>query len=159
MLHKIYYKTMLLALLICICHWSQAATLAEFAFPDAKQTQVFRDLTEQLRCLVCQNESLAASQAELAKDLRKEIYAMMLAGKTQQQIIDFLVHRYGDFVLYNPPLKPSTYFLWYAPLLFFIIASWFLIRALMRHKKVLESEISQEEQLRIAAIIKPNPNP
>lgn len=149
---------MLLALLICICHGSQAATLAEFAFPDAKQTQIFRNLTEQLRCLVCQNESLAASQAELAKDLRKEIYAMMLAGKTQQQIIDFLVHRYGDFVLYNPPLKPSTYFLWYAPLLFFIIASWFLIRALMRHKKVLESEISQEEQLRIAAIIKPNPN-
>jgi len=130
-----------------------ASTLAEFSFPDPAQERTFRKLTEQLRCLVCQNESLAASQAELAQDLRREIYEMMRAGKTQEQIISFLVARYGDFVLYNPPLKPSTYPLWYGPFVLFGIAGFFLARTLLRKKRARDTELSAAERTRLAALL------
>src|SRR6266511_1820005 len=72
-------------------------------------------LTQQLRCLVCQNETLADSQADLAEDLRRQIREQMKAGKSDQEILAFLTDRYGDFVLYNPPVKPATYALWFGP--------------------------------------------
>ena len=98
-----------------------AGTLVEFKFDDPQQTEDFRTLASELRCLVCQNESLAGSNAELAQDLRKEIYEMMQAGKTKEEIIEFMVVRYGDFILYRPPLKPSTYPLWFGPFLLLAI--------------------------------------
>jgi cytochrome c-type biogenesis protein CcmH len=131
----------------------RSATLADFTFPDPAQEHAFRSLTEQLRCLVCQNESLAASQAELAQDLRREVYEMMRSGKTQEEIIGFLVARYGDFVLYNPPLKPSTYLLWYGPFLLFGLAVVFLIRTLMRQRQSRENELSDAERARLAALL------
>src|SRR5579863_3223349 len=72
-------------------------------------------ITGELRCLVCQNESLAASRADLAQDLRREIRTMIKAGKSDQEIMDFMVGRYGDFVRYRPPLKPVTWLLWLGP--------------------------------------------
>ncbi|MCG7910138.1 MAG: cytochrome c-type biogenesis protein CcmH, partial [Candidatus Thiodiazotropha taylori] len=86
----------------------QAATLAEYNFEDPAQDEDFREIIEEMRCLVCQNESLAGSNAELAIDLRNEIYDMMKSGQSKGEIIDFMVARYGDFVLYSPPVKPST---------------------------------------------------
>lgn len=94
-----------------------AYTLATFKFDDPAQAEEFRALTEQIRCLVCQNESLAGSNADLAEDLRREVYEMMIAGKDREEIITFLVERYGDFVLYDPPVKPSTYPIWFGPLI------------------------------------------
>src|SRR4030066_536277 len=76
------------------------------------------NLAEDLRCLVCQNESLAGSHAELAEDLRREIRTQMKAGKDDREVIAYLTERYGDFVLYRPPFKPVTYLLWLGPLLF-----------------------------------------
>ena len=72
-------------------------------------------ISSELRCLVCQNESLSASNAELAHDLRREIRAMILAGKSDAEIMEFMVARYGDFVLYRPPVKPTTWLLWFGP--------------------------------------------
>ncbi|MEN8167990.1 MAG: cytochrome c-type biogenesis protein, partial [Pseudomonadota bacterium] len=105
-----------------------AATLAEYKFDDPAQDQDFREIIEEMRCLVCQNESLAGSNAELAVDLRNEIYDMMQAGQTKDDIIRFMVDRYGDFVLYNPPMKPSTYPLWFGPLFLFLIGALLLLR-------------------------------
>lgn len=132
---------------------SQTATLAEFSFSDPNQAKAFRELSEQFRCLVCQNESIAASQAELARDLRRQIYEMMQAGKTKRQIIEFLVARYGDFVLYNPPLKPATYFLWYGPFLLVIIAVFLGIQILRTQQGARHGELSIEEQAQLAAIL------
>jgi cytochrome c-type biogenesis protein CcmH len=73
-------------------------------------------ISEELRCLVCQNESLSGSHAELAQDLRREIRKMIGEGKTDQEILDFMVARYGDFVRYRPPIKPTTWLLWGGPL-------------------------------------------
>ena len=87
---------------------SAASTLESFKFATEAEEQHFKDLLAELRCLVCQNQSLADSDAELAHDLRAEVYGMVQQGQSDAQIIDFLVERYSDFVLYNPPMKPST---------------------------------------------------
>src|SRR5713226_4547218 len=94
-----------------------AVALAKEAKPaeDPQIEQRMQALTQQLRCLVCQNETLADSHADLAEDLRKEIREQMKAGKSDQEIISFLTQRYGNFVLYRPPVQPSTYLLWFFP--------------------------------------------
>jgi cytochrome c-type biogenesis protein CcmH len=91
-------------------------------FDDPATELRFKKLTEELRCLVCQNQSLADSHAELAQDLRNEVYKMVIAGDSNKEIIDYLVTRYGDFVLYRPPVKNTTYFLWFGPFLILLIA-------------------------------------
>ena len=131
----------------------QAYTLEQFSFKDPEKTEEFRKLTEELRCLVCQNESLAASQADLAQDLRKEVYQMMRAGKSRDEIIRFLVARYGDFVLYDPPVKLSTYPLWFGPLILAGAGGFFLLRAIKKKKQAEEQELSPEERDRLAQLL------
>lgn len=122
--------------------WSYAADVP-MNFKSPEEEQRFTDLVKDLRCLVCQNQSLADSSADLAQDLREEIYNEMLAGKSNNEIIDYLVARYGDFVLYRPPLKPVTYLLWIGPALFLFIGVFIAVNFLSRRKKI---ELSQEDQ-------------
>ena len=130
-----------------------AFTLEEYTFEDPARAAEFRKLIEELRCLVCQNESLAASQAGLAKDLRDEVYRMLQQGKSREEIVTFLVDRYGDFVLFAPPIKPSTYPLWFGPLVIGGIGAFFLVRVLMRKKESTEAELSAEERARLQALL------
>ncbi|MFE8034202.1 cytochrome c-type biogenesis protein [Thiohalocapsa marina] len=132
---------------------AQAYTLEEFTFDSPEQQAEFRELIGKLRCLVCQNESLAGSQAELAQDLRNEVYRMMRAGQTQDEILDFLIARYGDFVLYEPPLKPSTYVLWFGPFVLIGIGAVFMVRALLRKKATPESDITDAERKRLQELL------
>ncbi len=91
----------------------------------------FHSLTAELRCLVCQNQSIADSHAPLAQDLRKQVREMMLAGRSDAEIRDYMTERYGDFVLYRPPMKPLTWALWFGPFLFLLlglVAAWRLRR-------------------------------
>jgi len=132
---------------------AQAFTLEEFTFEDQAKTHEFRDLVGKLRCLVCQNESLAGSQASVAQDLRKEVYHMMQEGKSRQEVIDFLVERYGDFVLYDPPIKPSTYVLWFGPFLFVGFGAFLLLRTLQRKKEEPEQDLSETEQERLRQLL------
>jgi cytochrome c-type biogenesis protein CcmH len=129
-------------------------TLAEFKFDDPKKGEDFRSVIEQMRCLVCQNESLAASNADLAQDLRKEIYEMMQAGKNKDEIIKFMVARYGDFVLYNPPVKPSTYPIWFGPILLFMLGAVVLYLNLRKKSRSQETELSEAEQQRLDNLLK-----
>jgi cytochrome c-type biogenesis protein CcmH len=110
------YRTILLMGLLLI---PAAPLLAQepLVFEDAAQEQRYNDLTLELRCLVCQNQNLADSDAPLAQDLRREIYDMMMAGQTDEQIKAFMVDRYGDFVLYRPPVQGNTLALWTLPIL------------------------------------------
>jgi cytochrome c-type biogenesis protein CcmH len=114
-------------------------------------------LEQQLRCLVCQNETIAASQADLAKDLRKEIREQIKAGRTDDQIKQYLVDRYGDFVLYDPPLKATTVLLWGGPfalLLGGIIALFVYMRR--RRGRVEQSGLSDEQRARAQALLQAN---
>ena len=128
-------------------------TLEAFKFDSKAEEQHFKDLIEELRCLVCQNQSLADSDAELAHDLRAEVYDMIQAGKNDEEIVAFLVARYGDFVLYNPPVKPSTYLIWFGPFVLFVIAVLLLLRSIRRQQKVPATEISAEDRERLDAIL------
>ncbi len=140
---------------ICLLGLSvlQAATLAEYTFEDQAQDADFRQIIEEMRCLVCQNESLAGSNAELAVDLRNEIYAMMKGGQSKGEIIDFMVARYGDFVLYSPPVKPSTYPIWFGPLIVFLIGGVVLFRIVKRKNQSGETELSEAEQQRLEKLL------
>jgi cytochrome c-type biogenesis protein CcmH len=112
-------------------HANEAVPLAE----DPVVEQRLIVIAEELRCLVCQNESLAGSRADLAMDLRREVRTLIKAGKSDAEIKDFLVSRYGDFVLYRPPVKPTTWLLWFGPLLLLIGAIWLLFNIIKRNQK------------------------
>jgi cytochrome c-type biogenesis protein CcmH len=130
-----------------------AYTLEEFQFDDPSRAEEFRGLIEELRCLVCQNESLAGSQAELAQDLREEVYRLLQSGKSRDEVVDFLVSRYGDFVLYDPPLKLSTYPLWFGPLVLAGVGAIFLLRTLRAKGQTAEPELSAEERRRLDSLL------
>jgi cytochrome c-type biogenesis protein CcmH len=117
-----------------------------FRFNSDEEEALFFKLSNELRCLVCQNQSIADSNAGLAKDLRTEMYEMLQAGKTEDEIIDFMVKRYGDYVLYRPPFKPATLLLWFGPVLVFAIAVFFAIRFIREQKKAnVDVEISKDD--------------
>ena len=101
-------------------------------FADRAEKLRFQNLSRQLRCLVCQNESLADSQAELARDLREEVFAQMRLGKSDDEIKHYLTARYSDFVLYDPPLRGGTLLLWFGPLLVLLIGAGVLVRIVRR---------------------------
>jgi cytochrome c-type biogenesis protein CcmH len=107
----------------------------DFYHFDSLETQSrFQDLTSELRCLVCQNQTIAESNAPLASDLRGQIYRQILSGQSDKQIVAYLVSRYGDFILYNPPLSAATIGLWFGPLLFLLSGIGYLFFYLRKHK-------------------------
>lgn len=138
-----------LGLLLCSGPLQATATLESFKFDSTEQELHFKDLISELRCLVCQNQSLADSDAELAHDLRAEVYDMLQAGKSDEQIIEFLVARYGDFVLYSPPVKPSTWLIWFGPFVLLLFAALLLMRSLRRQQQAPQQEISNAERERL----------
>jgi cytochrome c-type biogenesis protein CcmH len=121
---------------------SAALVSADEARPteDPQYEARMKALSEQLRCLVCQNETLAESRADLAEDLRKQIREQMRAGKSDQEIIAFLTQRYGDFVLYKPPVKTTTYLLWFGPFVLLIGGTIVLFRFLKRRRDMIQEQ-------------------
>jgi cytochrome c-type biogenesis protein CcmH len=136
--------------------------MAEEARPLADNPQVearLKTLAVELRCLVCQNQTLADSHAPLAEDLRREVREMIAKGMSDREIIDFLVQRYGDFVLYRPPWKASTTLLWLGPFLLLIAGATGLVFALRRRqKKLADVTLSEEEHNRVAQLLSEGTN-
>ena len=120
-------RYLLLSLLIFIVSVSFAATKEAYPFPTHVQSQRFSYLIKEFRCLVCQNEDLADSNAKLAADLRGQIYTMVQANKSDADIKHYLISRYGDFVLYKPPLQANTLVLWFGPIIFLLIGAGILL--------------------------------
>jgi cytochrome c-type biogenesis protein CcmH len=136
------------------------ASFAKEAAPLAEDEAIEKRLNviaEELRCLVCQNESLAGSRADLAQDLRREVRNQLKQGKTDAEVKDFMVSRYGDFVLYRPPVKPTTWLLWIGPFALLIVGVVALIAYLRRRGKAVAAaggtHLSAEEQQRAAALL------
>jgi len=112
------------------------------------------NLSRELRCLVCQNETLADSRADLAVDLRNEIREQMKAGKTDQEIIAFLTARYGDFVLYRPPVKATTYFLWFGPFVLLLGGLFLLFHYLKKRRQLItEKPLSADQRREAEALL------
>lgn len=110
-------------------------------FENQAQEQRFHELTRELRCLVCQNESLAESRAELAQDLRLEVLKLMQQGLSDAQIKTYLTDRYGDFVLYDPPLNKATWFLWFGPLLVLLVGAGVVVSIVRRRSRGLDATV------------------
>lgn len=111
-------------------------------------------IAEELRCLVCQNETIAASHADLAVDLRSQIRIKLSQGQSNQQILDFMVARYGDFVLYRPPLKASTVLLWVGPFALLLLAAGVLAFNIRRHRGTANSSsLTEAEQRRAQQLL------
>ena len=114
-------------------------------FENAEQQQQYKKLIDELRCLVCQNQNLADSDAELAQDLRKKVATMIVDNKTEDEIIDYMVARYGDFVLYRPPFKLQTLLLWLGPFLILIIGVLVLFRFIRKQQVGIVDEVADEQ--------------
>lgn len=149
-----YLLILLVCLLPAVSHAGEAKDMA--ADPVLEKRMI--GLAEKLRCLVCQNESLASSHAELAEDLRREVREQMQKGMSDQEIIDYLVSRYGDFVLYDPPMKKSTLVLWFGPFFLLLGGAGMLIYQLRKRKsQVPEAELSAEDARRAAELLNETP--
>ena len=110
-------------------------------------------LANELRCLVCQNQSIAESNAELAVDLRRQIREQIAAGRSDDEIVDFMVTRYGDFVLYRPPFKAATLLLWLGPALLVLAGFWTLVRALRARRQAQAPPLTAEERERAERLL------
>jgi cytochrome c-type biogenesis protein CcmH len=141
------------ALLLLLC---AAAATAQEARPMAEdpvlEAKVMR-IAEELRCLVCQNETIAASHADLAVDLRKQIRQKLQQGQSQEQILDFMVQRYGDFVLYRPPVKSSTWLLWGGPFVLLGVALVGLILNIRRRRSPASTPLQADETERVRRLL------
>ena len=136
--------------------FATAAAPAKEAAPAAQDPVLEKRvmaLAEELRCLVCQNQTLADSNAPLAEDLRSQIRERMREGNSDAQVVDYLVARYGDFVLYRPPLKATTILLWFGPLLLLAAGFAVLLRRLLRRRSVEVAEMTAADRKRVAELL------
>ena len=142
-------KTVVIAVILLLSGAAVFATeIRDFQDP-AKQASYER-LVKDLRCLVCQNQSLADSDADLAKDLRTEVYNIIQNGKSEDEAIQFLTDRYGDFVLYRPPVKAITSLLWAGPFVLLIVGGYIVWRqAKARNERLAGEGLSEDEQKRL----------
>jgi cytochrome c-type biogenesis protein CcmH len=150
-----------IAVQLIIVLLAAAAALAQEARPisdDPVLEQRVMALSQELRCLVCQNETLADSRADLANDLRNQIREQMTAGKTDKEIVAFLTDRYGDFILYRPPVRPVTYLLWFGPFILMIGGLVFLFRHLKARRELISDvPLSDDERRRAEELLGPPP--
>lgn len=122
-------------------------------FDDPEQEARYKQLIAELRCLVCQNQNLADSNAELAQDMRRKTYQMVKAGASSDDVVDYMVKRYGDFVLYRPPLRFSTLFLWVGPFVILAGGVVFLLLFIRRRARQPTAGISESDLKRAKALL------
>lgn len=142
-----YISRLVLLAAFSISMTALAAPIETFQFDSPDTEKVFHKLSEEIRCLVCQNQNIAESNADLAKDLRLEIYTMLSKGKTEDEIVDFMVERYGDYVLYRPPFKPMTWLLWFGPIIVFAFGLVFVVRFMKSQNMGKQRESLSEEEM------------
>jgi len=145
-------KTLVIILVAMMFTPAYAGPVITYDFATAEQEALFNKLSDELRCLVCQNQAISDSNADLAKDLRDEIYTMLQQGQSEDQIVEFMVARYGDFVLYRPPVKPVTWLLWFGPALALIAGFFVVMRIVNKQKQASAVEISGEDIERLKAL-------
>ena len=124
-------------------------------FDDPAKRERYETLLEELRCLVCQNQSLDDSHADLAQDLRNEVYSMVVAGEDKQAVTDFMIARYGDFVLYKPPMKLTTLLLWFGPALL-LVGAVIIVRRTTRARRTGATPLTAEQRAQARALLETN---
>ena len=150
-------KFFLLAFTICLSFALQAKVAPNTSADPALEARMMV-IAEELRCLVCQNETIAASNADLAVDLKNQIRIKLNEGQSQKQILDFMVQRYGDFVLYRPPLKTTTVLLWVGPFVLLSIALFMLVLNVRRRRRAAQpTALSDADAAKARALLSSPP--
>ncbi|SFR44279.1 cytochrome c-type biogenesis protein CcmH [Pseudidiomarina maritima] len=141
---------LLVAIGVAVSSWSiaYAANLETYKFDDPKKEALFRELIDELRCPKCQNQTIGDSDAPLAKDLRDRTYMMIQQGASKQEVVDYMVARYGDFAYYRPPVKLSTVVLWLGPVVVILVGAGVILMR-VRSRNNAEVELSEQEQAQL----------
>lgn len=154
-MYKILIKVIVVSGLLLASHLSSAA-IEVHEFKNEIDRQRYQSFIDEMRCPKCQNQNLSGSDSPIALDLRNELYLMIEEGKSDQQIVDFMVERYGEFILYRPRLSPATVLLWAAPVLLLVFGAlllWLLVRKRRRLAQEAETGLSQQERARLDALL------
>ena len=138
-------KRIALAIALLFVGLHAAYAIDPLPFKDRAEEVRFQNLTRQLRCLVCQNQDLADSDADLAKDLRRQVFEMMQSGKSDDQIKQYMVSLYNDFVLYDPPLHAGTWLLWFGPFVLLALGAFVVLRILRQRTRAPLASVESEE--------------
>lgn len=148
-------KRMLILFSTLLLAFTATAAIDVFEFDNEKQEEQFKELSQTLRCPKCQNNTISDSNAELAKDLRLKVYEMTKAGKSRDEIVDYMIARYGNFVTYKPPFTAATSILWLGPLFVVLLGfSLIIFNSRKKAKKVTKSaEWSAEKETRLKALL------
>ena len=150
-------KQLIQGILLALCLVGAAhAAIDAYEFRDEAERQRYRTLVEELRCPKCQNQNIADSNAPIAMDLRREIFRMLEEDKTNEQIVDYLVDRYGDFVRYKPPVNAKTLLLWYGPIALLVLG-FVVLAVILRRRRGTEAQasnsLSEAERARLATLL------
>ena len=140
-------------LLVALFSAASHGRVETHVFDTPEQEARYKEMIDQLRCLVCQNQNIADSNAELAQDLRQQTYDMLMAGKTDEQIYGYMVERYGDFVLYQPPVKGTTLLLWVGPFVILIGGIAILVSVIRKRGKDGGEKLSEADQVRATKLL------
>jgi cytochrome c-type biogenesis protein CcmH len=150
-------KTFLLFVTLLLVSVNACAAIEAHEFNNELERQRYQSFTEEMRCPKCQNQNLAGSDSPISADLRRELYEMIKAGKSDKEIVDFMVDRYGDFILYRPRVTPVTYALWGAPIALLVTGLIVLIMILRHRRSITPAQIGQklsaDEQARLSALL------
>jgi len=149
---NVFFLLVMLCALMVFSSQSDAA-IDTFEFDNAQQEVKFHELTKLLRCPKCQNQNIADSNAELAKDLRHKTYQLVKQGKTKDEVVDYMVARFGNFVRYDPPVTPATIFLWLGPLCFVLGGIWVLVRQIKK-QSTESTPLDDTEAEKLQALLK-----
>lgn len=144
-----------LSVLFVLAFNSAHAVKIEFHdFKDKQQERLYLQLIAELRCVKCQNQNLAESNAELATDMREKAYDMVIKGKSRQDVVNYMTARYGDFVLYKPPFKTQTWLLWIGPALLLLLSLFFLVRRTRTQDKNALDALNKEQRESVRDLMK-----
>lgn len=141
----------LLLMLGCSVAW---ASIDAYEFNTTEDEQRFRQMVAELRCPKCQNQNIADSNAGLAKDIKDRTFRMINEGKSNQEITNFMVERYGDFITYRPPMRPSTWFLWFGPFVLALFAAIIIFLRKLRQKSPSFIDVSPEQEAKVQELLK-----
>ena len=144
-------KNRVIILLLIIS--AQVFAVDTHQLPNPEQQKIYESIISELRCLVCQNQTIADSNAELAADLRRQVYEMLMQGKSKDEIHLFMTERYGDFVLYNPPFKAKTGLLWLGPVLFLVTGLIMIIWFIRRKKQATATVVDKDKQEKVRRLL------
>ena len=149
-------KGLLIILSLFVSFSAVSASIEMKPFANEQHEKRYNHIIDELRCLVCQNQNIAGSNAGLAQDLRKKVHQMILDGEDDETIYEFMVSRYGDFILYRPPFNLSTLLLWIGPFILLVMGLFILTRFIRNRKKVVVVELSDEEKEKLKELLKEN---